>query len=82
MKSFDDFSAAVVELYDAIQAAVEDVADERDIDYPEMMCVLSSLLCTAAVDSGMSRRAFMMTLQLNYDHAEEVAQAPNDPVVH
>jgi len=46
------------------------------------MCVLSSMLCTAAVDSGMSRAAFMMTLRLNYDHAEEVAQAPDDPVVH
>ena len=82
MKDFDEFEAAIVALYGALQAAAEGVADERDIGYPEMMCVLSSMLCTAAVDSGISRAAFMMTLQLNYDHAEEIAQPPDDPVVH
>lgn len=82
MKDFDEFEAAIVALYDGLQAALEGVADERDIGYPEMMCVLSSMLCTAAVDSGMSRAAFMMTLQLNYDHAEEIAQPSDDPVVH
>ena len=82
MKDFDEFEAAIVALYDALQAAAEGVADERDIGYPEMMCVLSSMLCTVAVDSGMSREAFMLTLRLNYDCAEEVAQPPDDPVVH
>jgi len=83
VKDFDEFEAAVVALYDALQVALQGVADERDVGYPEMMCVLSSMLCTAAVDSGMSRGAFMMTLQLNYDHAEEIAQqSPDDTIVH
>ena len=81
MKSFDDFSTSIVELYDAIQAAVEHVEDNRDITYPELMCVLSSLLCKPAVDSGMGRDEFMLTMRLNFEHADE-SSVSKDRILH
>lgn len=81
MKSFDDFSTSIVELYDAIQAAVEHVEDNQDITYPELMCVLSSLLCNAAVESGMDREEFMITMRLNFDYADN-SSVPVSEIVH
>ena len=81
MKSFDDFSASIVELYDAIQAAVEHVEDNQDITYPELMCVLSSMLCNAAVESGMGREEFMITMRLNFDYADN-SSVPVSEIVH
>ena len=81
MKSFEDFSESVVDLYDAIQAAVEHVEDNQDVTYPEIMCVLSSLLCNAAVEVGMSREEFMITMRLNFDHADN-SSVPASEIVH
>ena len=81
MKSFEDFSESVVDLYDAIQAAVEHVEDNQDVTYPELMCVLSSLLCKAAVDSGMGRDEFMLTMRLNFEHADE-SSVSRDRIIH
>ena len=81
MKSFEDFSTAIVELYDAIQAAVEHVEDNQDITYPELMCVLSSLLCKAAVDSGMGRDEFVLTMRLNFEYADE-SSVSRDRIIH
>ena len=81
MKSFDDFSASIVELYDAIQAAVEHVEDNQDITYPELISVLSSLLCNTAVESGMGRDEFMLTMRLNFEHADE-SSVSKDRIIH
>jgi len=73
MKSFDSFSASVVLLYDAIQAAVEDVEDNADVSYAELTCVLSSLLCQAVVEMGMGREEFIATMKANYDHVDNIS---------
>lgn len=81
MKSFDNFSAVVVVLYDAIQAAVEDVEDNTHVTYPELMCVLSSLLCNAAVEMGLGREEFLAALMSNYDHVDGTA-VPSGVEIH
>lgn len=81
MKTFDSFSESVVDLYDAIQAAVEHVEDHQEVTYPELMCALSSLLCHAAIEVGMSREDFMLTMALNYDHVDK-SSLPDKDIVH
>ena len=81
MKTFDSFSRSVVDLYDAIQAAVEDVEDSQGVTYPELMCALSSLLCHAAMEVGMSREDFIITMRLNYDHIDK-SSLPDENIVH
>ena len=82
MKSFDNFSAVVVVLYDAIQAAVEDVEDNTHVTYPELMCVLSSLLCNAAIEMGLGREEFLAALMSNYDHVDGREVIPGEQLIH
>ena len=67
MKTIEDFSRLVVEMYDELWAVVEEMEDTLDIGPSELMCVLTNMLCDTAQGSGIKKEAFLVMMEMHYD---------------
>tara|TARA_R110000772_G_scaffold76205_2_gene164815 strand:+ start:1286 stop:1630 length:345 start_codon:yes stop_codon:yes gene_type:complete len=67
LKTIDEFSQLVVEMYDEMWALVEEMEDTLDIGPSELMCVLTNMLCDTAQGSGVRKEVFMQMMEINYD---------------
>ena len=67
LKTIEDFSRLVVEMYDELWAVVEEMEDTLDIGPSELMCVLTNMLCATAHGSGVKKEAFIVMMELHYD---------------
>ena len=67
LKTIEDFSRLVVEMYDELWAVVEEMEDTLDIGPSELMCVLTNMLCATAQGSGVKKEAFLVMMELHYD---------------
>lgn len=67
MKTIDEFSRLVIEMYDQMWAVVEEMEDTLDIGPSELMCVLTNMLCDTAQGSGIRKEAFLQMMEMHYD---------------
>ena len=67
MKTIDEFSQLVIEMYDEMWGLVEEMEDTLDIGPSELMCVLINMLCDTAQGSGVRKEVFMRMMEINYD---------------
>ena len=67
MKTIDEFSRLVIEMYDQMWAVVEEMEDTLDIVPSELMCVLTNMLCDTAQGSGIRKEAFLKMMEMHYD---------------
>ena len=67
LKTIEDFSRLVVEMYDELWAVVEEMEDTLDIGPSELMCVLTNMLCATAQGSGVKKETFLVMMELHYD---------------
>ena len=67
MKTIDEFSRLVIEMYDQMWAVVEEMEDTLDIGPSELMCVLTNMLCDTAQGSGIRKEAFLKMMEMHYD---------------
>jgi len=66
LKTIEEFEGNVLELYDELQHVLETVQNKRTVSSAEVLCVLSSMLCTTARQSGITAEDFLWTLELNF----------------
>ncbi len=67
MKTIEEFSRLVIEMYDQMWAVVEEMEDTLDIGPSELMCVLTNMLCDTAQGSGIRKEAFLQMMEMHYD---------------
>ena len=67
MKTIDEFSRLVVEMYDEMWAVVEEMEGTLDIGPSELMCVLTNMLCDTAQGSGIRKDVFLQMMEIHYD---------------
>jgi hypothetical protein len=67
LKTIDEFSRLVIEMYDQMWAVVEEMEDTLDIGPSELMCVLTNMLCDTAQGSGIRKEAFLQMMEMHYD---------------
>ena len=67
MKTIDEFSRLVIEMYDQMWAVVEEMEDTLDIGPSELICVLTNMLCDTAQGSGIRKEAFLQMMEMHYD---------------
>jgi len=67
LKTIDEFSRLVIEMYDQMWAVVEEMEDTLDIGPSELMCVLTNMLCDTAQGSGIRKEAFLKMMEMHYD---------------
>ena len=66
MKTIEEFSRLVVEMYDEMEAVIEKMEENSDIGASELLCVLTNMLCDVAVGIGLSEREFIKTVEITY----------------
>jgi len=67
LKTIDEFSRLVIEMYDQMWAVVEEMEDTLDIGPSELICVLTNMLCDTAQGSGIRKEAFLQMMEMHYD---------------
>jgi len=67
LKTIEEFSRLVIEMYDQMWAVVEEMEDTLDIGPSELMCVLTNMLCDTAQGSGIRKEAFLQMMEMHYD---------------
>jgi hypothetical protein len=67
LKTIEQFSQLVVEMYDEIWAVVEEMEETLDIGPSELMCVLTNMLCATAHGSGIKKETFLIMMEMHYD---------------
>ena len=67
MKTIEEFSRLVVEMYDEMWAVVEEMEDTLGIGPSELMCVLTNMLCDTAQGSGIRKEVFLQMMEIHYD---------------
>jgi hypothetical protein len=81
LKTIEEFSRLVVEMYDEMWAVVEEMEDTLGIGPSELMCVLTNMLCDTAQGSGIKKEAFLVMMEMHYDvdrkhYDDEIEEGP------
>jgi hypothetical protein len=56
----------MVSLYDEIRTVLEQSQHHLGVSDGEIICVLGNMVCTAARESGISRKDFLRSMDLNF----------------
>ena len=82
LKTIEEFSRLVVEMYDEMEAVIEEMEETSDIGPSERLCVLTNMLCNVAVEIGLSERDFMKTVEVTYLMHSQDSPIEEGEVVH
>jgi hypothetical protein len=82
LKTIEEFSRLVVEMYDEVEAVIEGMEETSDIGPSERLCVLTNMLCSVALEIGLPESVFMKTVEVTYLMHSQDSPIEEGEVVH